>query len=528
MSEGYLALLLHAHLPFVRHPEYEHFLEEDWFYEAVTETYIPLIRIFEKLVEDKVDFRLTMTMSPPLISMLRDDVLRLRYWNRLQSLSELVDKELVRTRFDGHLNYLAQYYRQEIDHAIETWSRHEGDLVKAFGALQDLGKLDIITCGATHGYLPLQQVHPEAVWAQIKVAVDHYRHNFNRAPRGIWLPECAYYPGLDKLLKRAGLHYFVMDSHGVCFAKPRPRYGNLAPIFCQGTGVAAFGRDHESSVQVWSKEHGYPGDFAYREFYRDIGYDLDFDYIRPYIQPTGERKNTGIKYHRITGKSSQKALYDPYQARERTAEHAANFIFNRGRQIEYDARIMGRPPIVLSPYDAELYGHWWYEGPWWIDYVIRKSAFDQNTYRLTHLSEYLEENPTQQVATPAQSSWGDKGYHEFWLNGTNEWIYPHLHHGSEEMIALARDYPQADDLPRRALNQAARELLLAQSSDWAFIMKAGTMTEYAEGRTRIHLRRLLRLVQQVRQGPIDEEWLSTIEFMDNIFPDIDYRVYTPQ
>ena len=188
---------------------------------------------------------------------------------------------------------------------------------------------------------------------------------------------------------------------------------------------------------------------------------------------------------------------------------------------------MGRPPIVVSPYDAELFGHWWYEGPWWLDYVLRKSL-DQQSYRLTHLAEYLRENFTQQASAPAQSSWGDRGFHEFWLNSTNEWIYPHLHKAAERMVGLAADHPEADGLLRRALNQAARELLLAQSSDWAFIMKTGTMVDYAVRRTLSHLRRFTHLHDELRSGRIDEAWLSRVEYLDNIFPNIDYSVYYPR
>jgi 1,4-alpha-glucan branching enzyme len=525
--QGYLALVLHAHLPYVRHPEHERFLEEDWYYEAVTETYIPLLNVMNGLTRDGVPWRLTMSLTPPLCGMMTDELLSKRTTAHLERLSELVDKELDRTRFDGHLNYLARHYREHMDAVLATWRRHDGNLVAAFREHQDRGNLEILTCGATHGYLPLMSLNPKAVWAQIKVAADDYARHFGRPPRGIWLPECGYYPGLDVMLRDAGIRFFVADAHGVLFADPRPRFGNFAPIFCTQSGVAAFGRDLESSLQVWSKDHGYPGDFNYREFYRDIGYDLPWDYVAPYIQPTGARKNTGIKYHRITGRVAlgEKQLYDPYWAREKAAEHAGNFMFNREKQVEWLADRMGRPPIVVSPYDAELFGHWWYEGPWWLDFLMRKSCYDQQVYRLTNLAEYLGENPTQQLCQPAQSSWGDKGYHEYWLNDTNAWIYPHLHHAERRMSELARTHQASDGVAARALNQAARELLLAQASDWAFIMKAGTMVDYAVRRTRSHLRRFLALSQQVESGHIDEGWLGKVEWVDNIFPGIDYKVY---
>ncbi|MFN9174798.1 MAG: glycoside hydrolase family 57 protein, partial [Synechocystis sp.] len=322
--------------------------------------------------------------------------------------------------------------------------------------------------------------------------------------------------------------YFLVDGHGILYARPRPRFGTYAPIFTE-TGVAAFGRDHESSQQVWSSQVGYPGDPEYREFYKDLGWEAEYEYIKPYIMPNGQRKNIGIKYHKITSRDgglSEKALYDPYWAKQKSAEHAANFMYNRQQQVGHLAGMMQRPPLVVSPYDAELFGHWWYEGPWFIDYLFRKAWFDQDTFEMTHLADYLRTNPTQQVCRPSQSSWGYKGFHEYWLNETNAWIYPHLHKAAERMIELSHR-EAADELEERALNQAARELLLAQSSDWAFIMRTGTMVPYAVRRTRSHLLRLDKLYDDIRASKVDAGWLEKVELMDNIFPKIDYRVYRP-
>ncbi len=528
MALGYLALVLHAHLPFVRHPESDYVLEEEWLFEAIIETYIPLINMFEGLEADGINFKLTMSMTPPLVSMLQDHYLQEKFDEHLTLTQELAAKELDRTSTHGHLHYLAEYNTQCLETVRETFERYDGNLVQAFKKYQDSGNLDILTCGATHGYLPLMQMYPQAVWAQLKVAVDSYGEAFGRAPKGIWLPECAYYPGLERMLADAGLRYFITDAHGILYATPRPRYGAYAPIFTP-TGVAAFGRDYESSQQVWSSEVGYPGDPVYREFYKDLGYEAEYEYIKPYIIPNGTRKNTGIKYHKITSRTGgldQKDLYDPYWAREKAADHASNFMFNRQRQIEYLHGVMGREPIVVSPYDAELFGHWWYEGPWFIDYLIRKSHYDQGVYQMTNLADYLQGNPTQQVANPAQSSWGAKGFHEFWLNDTNSWVYPYLHKTTERMIELAKREP-LDEIEWRALNQAAREVLLAQSSDWAFIMRTGTMVPYAIRRTRSHVLRFNKIWEDMNQGKVDIDWLAKVEFIDNIFPEIDYRCYRP-
>jgi 1,4-alpha-glucan branching enzyme len=363
-----------------------------------------------------------------------------------------------------------------------------------------------------------------SVRAQVRVAVSFHEKIFGRRPKGIWLPECGYVPGHDEILKEAGLKYFLVDSHGIYHAEPRPKYGVFAPVYCK-SGVACFGRDIESSKQVWSSIEGYPGDYFYREFYRDIGYDLDFNYIRPYIHPDGIRKNTGIKYYRITNSDNHKEPYVPEAAREKAAEHAGNFLFNRQRQMEYLHSVLGKKPIIVAPYDAELFGHWWFEGPQWLDFLIRKTYYDQDAVRLITPSEYLKENARNQVVTPSMSSWGWKGYSEVWLQGSNDWIYRHLHKASERMTELVKLYPSVNGLMERALKQSLRELLLAQSSDWAFIMATGTHVNYAVKRTKEHLLRFNKLYDDIKSNRIDENWLRDIEYKDNIFPDIDYRVH---
>ncbi len=525
MPQGYVALILHAHLPFVRHPEDEDFLEEDWFYEAVTETYIPMIKVMEGLVRDNVDFRLTMSLTPPLCSMLLDPLLQERYIRHITRLIELTEKEIERTKWDRAFNDLAWFYHNRFQEARATFCDGYGrNLVGAFRKFQEMGKLEIITCGATHGFLPLMLEHPEAIRAQIMIARDHYRQCFGCDPRGMWLPECAYTPGIEKYLQEAEIRWFIMDSHGIMFGHPRPRFGIYAPVFTN-SAVAAFGRDVESSKQVWSSEEGYPGDADYRDFYRDVGFDLEYDYIKPYIHPDGIRCFTGVKYYRITGKTANKEPYNRHWAMEKAASHAGNFMFNREKQIQHLHGIMKRPPLIISPYDAELYGHWWFEGPDFINYFTRKVAFDQNVFKLTTPTEYLRDYSTQQIIEPSASSWGNKGYWEVWLEGSNAWIYPHLHAAAQRMTELARNHKNGDHLTQRALKQAARELLLAQSSDWAFIMKTGTMVPYAVKRTKDHILRFTRLYDQIKSNHIDEPWLASIEWRDNIFPDVNYHYY---
>lgn len=527
--KGYLCLVLHAHLPYVRHPEYNDFLEEYWLYEAITETYLPILKNLEDLVAEGVRFRLTFTITPPLASMLKDELLQQRYLRHIAKLAELSNKEVERTRDMPEFHPTALMYQAKLNEALHLFRDvYHCDLIEEFRKLQDEGYIEIVTCGATHGFLPLMQDFPNAVRAQIAVARQSYIEHFGRPPRGIWNAECGYYPGLDEVLHEQGIRHFFVDTHGLLYADRRPVYGVYAPIFCR-SGVAAFGRDLESSKSVWSAEEGYPGDYYYREFYRDIGYDLPQDYIGPYIHESGLRISTGIKYYRITGRPcdlADKQPYIPSEAMEKVHSHAGNFLFNRERQAEHLSTLMDRPPLVVAPYDAELFGHWWYEGPEFIKSLLRKIHYDSPTIETITPSEYLDLYPRNQLATPSLSSWGHKGYCEVWLEESNDWIYRHLHKAAERMIALAnKNQNETDPIRIRMLNQAARELLLAQSSDWAFIMKTRTMVEYAVKRTKDHLLNFRDLWRMLEDHTSNPAYLESMEKRNNIFPNIDFTVY---
>ncbi len=526
MTTGFLSLILHAHLPFVRHPEYPEFLEEDWLYEAISETYVPLLFVFENLHRAGVRVRLTMSLTPPLCEMLVDDLLRERYVRHLGKLVELTEKEIVRTQgtpFAPAAQAHHEHFRA-VQNLYENVYRR--DLVGAFRRLQDEGVLEIITCCATHGFLPLMR-YESARRAQIRVAVRNYEKHFGRLPSGIWLAECAYEPGIDALLAEVGLRYFIVDSHSIMFGSPRPARGIFAPTITP-SGVAAFARDVETSEQVWSSLVGYPGHPNYREFYKDLGYEADYDYIKPYLHADGVRRNIGIKYFRVTGKVDlhHKQPYIPAWATETAAEHAGHFLASRQAQMRHLRTVIGRAPLVVSPYDAELYGHWWYEGPQFLDFLIRKIHFDQDEVVLATPSDYLQMFPHNQPQVPSASSWGAEGYNRVWLNRDTQWIYRHQHQAERRMEELARRFPTPPSpLMYRALNQAARELLLAQSSDWAFIITNKTMVQYAEKRFRDHIHRFTRLYEMLTSGAVDEDWLAEVEKRDTIFPEMDYRVY---
>src|SRR5947199_599026 len=481
---GHLALILHAHLPFVRHPEHEHFLEEEWFFEALTETYIPLQRMMQRLLDDRVPFKLTMSITPTLCAMLQDQLLRDRYVRHLELLIDLAAREQKRTRKDPGLRKLADFYFELFSEDRRLFvQEYKYDLLSVFRWLRQTGALEIIASAATHGLLPiLQQQSPQAARAQVLIGRDMHADLFGTRPAGFWLPECGYIPGLDCTLQEADLRWFVLDAHGLLFANPRPCRSIYAPYYTP-PGPVAFARDPDASRQVWSAHRGYPGDPAYREFYRDIGFDLPMQHLGPIAR--GIRKFSGVKYHRITGPGNDKQQYDRTAAENTAAKHAIHFMEQRREQI-LEIGKSGFSPIIIAPFDAELFRHWWFEGPIFLEQFLRHTAKQSDLF-LTTPSEYLAAHPTQQIVEAAASTWGQNGHLAVWLDPSNAWIYPQLQAALQRMSEIARrasdvvgqplrlpskqvagDAP-AQQFTDRVLKQLARELLLAQSSDWAFL-----------------------------------------------------------
>lgn len=523
--QGYVSLLLHAHLPFVRHPAHDRFLEESWLYEAILETYLPLLEMLNGWRRDQLPATLTLTLSPTLCSMLRDPLLQQRCTQRMHNLARLAALEIQRTTFDPERNALARYYHERTTRLLDLWAMVHYDLVTAFGRFQEQGHLEIITCAATHALFPLLAHHEPSVRAQVRTACDQHTSCFGRDPRGIWLPECAYVPAIEPLLKEAGLRWFTLEHHGLLHATPQPRLGIFAPVLTPN-GLAAFGRDIASARQVWSRTEGYPGDERYRDFYRDIGYELDFDYVQPFLPSPDHRGFTGLKYHRITGPTEEKQLYQRTAALDAVETHADHFVQERIRQVRELSGILAQPPLLLMPYDAELFGHWWHEGLEFLDAVARRLCSRcSDTLRMITPGDYLRSHPTHQVASPAASSWGEHGFYEVWINDTNDWILPHLDRAQSRMTELARRFKRPSRLNKRRLNQAARELMLAQASDWPFILRTGTSPDYARRRVTEHLVRFNQLADQLQEGTTAEGALAEWEQQDNLFPMVDFRNY---
>lgn len=518
---GFLALVLHAHLPFVRHPERESVLEETWLFEAITESYIPLLGMMQRLRHDGVPFRVALNLTPTLCAMLSDELLRERYRLHLRRTLRLAHQERERPGQAAARREVVQFYCDSLAEAERQFEEWNGDLLGVCRALQEAGVVELTASAATHGLLPVLAHDPKAAQAQVAVGCDVYRQHFGAEPAGFWLPECAYTPALDPILQKRNVRWSILDAHAFALAQPRPRRAIYAPAFTEA-GLAFFPRDPLSSRQVWSAQEGYPGDPVYRDFYRDVGFDFPAGEIFAEWPDTTPRF-TGLKLHRITQREGEKEFYHRTQAEGAARAHAEHFLETHRKQLEA-LPANDFAPILTMAFDAELFGHWWFEGPIFLEHFIRKTAALGDELRLTTPSGYLARHCTHEVIAPAPTSWGERGYLGVWLDESTAWMYPHLRGCARRMTATTQRFRETTEATaERALRQMARELLLMQASDWAFLIRNGTARDYATARVELHVARFNQLHAELQAGSINAKTLSEMEAQDNLFPDLEWR-----
>jgi 1,4-alpha-glucan branching enzyme len=567
MTKGYFAFVLHTHLPYVlAHGRWPHGM--DWLSEAAAETYMPLIRIMNEMIGEGVRPKLTIDISPVLCEQLADESFK-------EEFAAYLVQKIKAAQNDAEEFY--KYSQQNMLENAQMWEKFYGETLARFNAigrdmigelrkLQDAGYLEIMTCGATHGYLPLLS-RDESVQAQTKLAVKNYRKHFGRDPRGMWLPECAYRPrykwappvpidgsseaydrkGADEFLSENGIDFFIVDSAllkggksiGVYIDrfealrklwgqfeaqyKPReedvdktPREVYLISSAAEGKKpTAIFSRDPETGLLVWSGEHGYPGDGHYLDFHK-------------------KRFPGGLRYWAVTSAKSDladKVEYNFGGARARTPENSDHFAGKAHDILVGHHGMIGSAGILTAPYDAELFGHWWFEGPLFLKEVITRVSADPEI-ELTFLAEHYDRvQPTEIISIP-EGSWGEGGHHYIWLNEENEWTWKHIYESEKKMCELARHWQANKDSIDSGLTdvmkQAARELMLMSASDWQFLISTWAARDYAELRLSEHysdFKRLAGMADRLINGEElstgDWEFFTDCCQRDSLFPEME-------
>lgn len=524
MANGYLAIVLHAHLPYARADRPRGNREDYRFLEYARECYLPLIRVLDQWEHDQIPARITLSLSPTLITLMQASQVQARLAEHLDRMIELSSREMNRTALQPELyNLTGAYHLRLLQLRNAFVDRCGGNLLHAFADLASRGRVELITGPASHAFLPgMVAMQRQAARGQIRVGLQAFRDALGFPTAGFWLPECAYTPELDELLGTEGVRYTVVDGRALEHASPPAVHGVMAPVHCP-SGVAAFGRDRLGADGMGGDALGRPQDGAYRDNRRDIGDELPYEYLRPYMPAEGVRLPTGFRYHRLEGENGRSSIYDRKAALNRAAEQAQTFIGQQQWRANEARGRMDRPALFVAAYDLHVFGHRWFEGTEFLDYLLRKIHFDQDVLESITPAEYLLRHPCNQMTTPAASSWSDDGYFQQWVGPDTAWIYRHLsragrilHHltvsvngnGDSEGSKPDRD---ADNLPGRALRAAARQLVLAQSSDWMTMMRNGDTADYGRQRLALHLRNFARVASQIEGQAIDTATLEQLE-----------------
>lgn len=569
MVESYLgsfSLVLHAHLPWVlNHGVWPH--GTSWVNEAAAESYIPLLIELYKLVDDGYSPKLTLGLTPVLCEMLRSPIFIEGFMRYLEEKihAALHDyKDFIKNNYEEERIRLTKWWEEFYERVRDNFVyRFNKDIIGAFKHLQDLGLIDILTSAATHGYCPLLS-RDTSINGQFKVAVDNYKHHFGRAPTGAWLPECAYRPGykwknplngeemfdrpgIEYFLAKNGIKYFFIDtalllggkSQGVYAARfpllkelwmqfasqyketpatfeKNPYEAYLVSTNSAEAPVGFFTRDEKTGIVVWSGEHGYPGCAEYLDFHK-------------------KHYPGGLRYWKVTDARidlGNKWLYwqdDVSRKLDENASHYVNLVKNLLREHRSKFKNNG---IIIAPYDCELFGHWWFEGNWWIARILRWME-DDPEIKLTNTRIFLEENPPNKVCQIIEGSWGQGSGHWVWFNEWTTWTWERVYEceaKNEEIIRKYKD--RADDHLRKILKQMARELLLLESSDWQFLMTTWTARDYAENRVSSHYDNFMRLYNMANTyangNYVDEgnwHFLGMLESSNGIFQELDLEPF---
>ena len=541
---------LHSHLPYVlNHGRWPH--GSDWICEAAADTYLPLLETFQRLGAEDTPAPVTIGFTPVLANQLASPVfvreMEAFFDQRLAACTE-APASLAKTG-EQHLLPLVEYWRARLLRLRRLFHDVDGDLVAAFRALEEAGRLEIIGSAATHGFLPLL-ARDESIRFQLAVGTSEHRRLFGRAPQGCWLPECAYRPrgpwapwptaprsavrrGIEEHLADAGFRFFFVDAHLASAGRPLGLSGDPTALdpemhlpaaraaaepahrtpyqayrVAQHRGaadVSAYVRDPRASMQVWSRFEGYPGDGVYLEFHK-------------------MRWPGGLKLWRVSGPSvdlGAKEPYDPDQALDRARGHADHFAGLLGGIASAEAG--RRDGVIVAPFDTELFGHWWFEGPDFLGDVYR-ALRGRPDVRPSTGSGHLLRHPSRAAIRMPSGSWGANGDFTMWLSEQTAWTWERLW-PLEERFWDAAPAALGSEQTRFILAQAARELLLAQSSDWQFIISTGAAADYGERRFREHCSETEELVDALVDGSPEalergSRRAAELGERDAIFPDV--------
>jgi len=520
-----ISLVLEAHLPFVKEFNGEDDLsqagEEGRFFEYISETLLPLLGVFDRLENDHIPFRLGIAISPILCQMLSDEHLIKKYLLYTDKQIEFGKQEMERTADNAVMNRLAEnYYNRFLDRRIAFTERYGKNILKTLDFYRRKGRVEILAGSATNAFMPFISNNTESLQAQMEIPMSVYRRHFVSPPQGFWLPALGWSSAIEPYLRAYNFSYTIVDSHGLLFGSPLPKKGSFYPAKTSN-GIFILARDFYAVHEI----EKFSANDLYLDNDRDAGYELPPETVSQFLSAEGERRRTGYKYWARPG-FGQNTVYNQQAACDMAVEHARQFLENTIARLEEASKYMEEAPLCLYAQNADNFGRSWPEGMRFIESLFRMAS-GYRDFQFLAPNEYIfKQNLSSfQVVAPEFSSWGFNGYAETWLDVSNDWIYRHLARSMERMTELAERFPDDTGLKERALNQAAREILLAQSGDWPALLYRQDSTEYARTQAENALRNFTTIYEALGSNYISTEWLTTLERRHNIFPNINYRVF---
>ena len=526
MAENSLVFILDAEMPFVRNLNSPGCAEETRFFNAISDTYLPLLRACTALETNGIPFKFAIAFSPALCEMFADPLLQERYVESLDSLIEFGFKELERCNDLAEIRELVKIRLDLLQlNRRDFVEIYEKNILKKFDYFATHGYLEILATTATSCFLPLFLDIPEAINAQIETGLLTYRNHFTAIPSGFWLPAMAYAPGIEKILRSYGFQYSIIESHGLLFSDPVPETGIFAPACCKN-GFILYARDKKACLEVTNPQNGFLSAPVYLDTDRDIGFELDEDMLASLFDVKQGRRSTGFQYWAHGKKSSENTFYQITQAHNQVCEDADSFLSRRSSVLAKASEIReGESTSLVCAFPASLFGQRWHEGVAWFEQLFRLAA-GRCDIHFSLPSEGIQQKKMLKTFEPVFSSWHESGYAQEVLNSSNDWMYPFIRKASMRMIDLAERFPDDTGLKERSLNMAARELLLAQSMDWFLLMNEGAESEYARHRFEEGVRAFTLVYESLGSNFISTEWLTNKEKNDNLFRSINYRVFS--
>ncbi len=549
-SVGNLCIVLHGHLPYVlHHGKYPH--GEAWLFEAASETYLPLLDMIGEVALMQKRPALTIGLMPVLLEQLAHERFKSGFVEYLHSRIARAEGDLAEfeKKDQKHNAYLARWWIEWHEKKLEHFDRINRDIPGEFGKRYGEGHIEVLTSNATHCYMPLI-LNDEMLAAQMACGVATSEKHLGRRPTGMWLPECAYRPhwphwmpsvlydnardrpGIETFIERAGVTHFFVESHLVQNSTPMgyrengsfhagggQRIGSndtLEPVGVvsepRDPAVFAFARHPDVSEQVWSGSIGYPADGAYLEFHRKQG-------------------PRGLRYHKITSTKtplSDKEPYHPDDVPAKIYAHAQHFCDTVRRTLWDYNKLTGHRGTVVASFDAELFGHWWFEGVRFLRDVVLTLADDEHV-RLSTAEEVLKNDPPDKVVRLPEGSWGENGDHTVWANEKVKWVWEIEYRAEGEFLRLLHTLPwKTDEAVRALMEKAARQLLLLQASDWPFVIHTGGAVDYGIQRIAGHstrFNRLIDIIESVAAGKemseLERVEVADADAHDDIFREID-------